>query len=151
MTPLLTVQDNESSLLTDLPGDDAEIGIDDNVHDDPETGATLGGIGGALVGGLAGSTTGPVGAVIGAVAGAAAGSVLSGAAVGAIDHLDDDNTISGIGDNPVPDITSTTGNPDNNYGNESGAGVGDDTNASPPDNKTMLDDSIPVLGIKEDF
>ena len=71
--------------------DDVQHGIDDNPHGDAGKGALMGGLGGAAVGALAG---GPVGAVIGAVAGALA----SGAGVAAVDAVDNDNTVSGIGD-----------------------------------------------------
>lgn len=71
--------------------DDVQHGIDDSPNHDAGKGAALGGVGGAIVGGLAG---GPVGAVIGAVAGAAA----SGVGVAAVDQVDNDNTVTGVGD-----------------------------------------------------
>ena len=75
--------------------------VDDSVVNEPtgdaEKGATLGGIGGALTGAVAGSAVGPVGTVIGAVIGGVAGAVGSGAAVAAVDRVDDDSTVSGIG------------------------------------------------------
>jgi len=83
--------------------DNVQHGIDDNPKGDGEKGAVLGGIGGAVVGALAG---GPVGAVIGAVAGAAA----SGAGVAAVDRVDNDNTISGIGDGATTDVGTTVQN-----------------------------------------
>lgn len=70
--------------------DNVQHGIDDNPTGDAGKGAVLGGIGGAVVGGLAG---GPVGAVVGAVAGAAA----SGAGVAAVDAVDNDDNVSGVG------------------------------------------------------
>jgi uncharacterized protein (TIGR02271 family) len=73
-----------------MADDNVQHGIDDNPSGDPGKGAVLGGIGGAVVGALAG---GPVGAVVGAVAGA----VASGAGVAAVDSVDNDDTISGIG------------------------------------------------------
>jgi uncharacterized protein YcfJ len=94
-------------------------GIDDNPNNDAEKGAALGGLGGVAVGAAAGSMLGPVGTVIGAVAGGLLGAGASGAAVAAIDQVDNDNTVSGVGDgvtsdldNPVYDETrtDTTGN-----------------------------------------
>lgn len=70
--------------------DDVQHGIDDNPSGDPGKSAVLGGVGGAVVGALAG---GPVGAVVGAVAGALA----SGVGVAAVDSVDNDDTVSGIG------------------------------------------------------
>lgn len=78
--------------------DNIQHGIDDDPENDAEKGAALGGIGGAAVGGVAGAMAGPVGAVIGAVAGAAAGAVGSGAAVAAVDRVDNDNTVTGLGE-----------------------------------------------------
>jgi hypothetical protein len=78
--------------------DNVQHGIDDEPSGDAEKGATLGGVGGAVTGAIAGSAAGPVGALAGAVIGGVAGAVLSGAAVGAIDRVDNDNTISGVGD-----------------------------------------------------
>lgn len=71
--------------------DNVKHGIDDNPHNDAEKGAVLTGVGGAVVGGMAG---GPVGAAVGAVAGAVAG----GAGVAATDKVDNDNTVTGVGD-----------------------------------------------------
>lgn len=79
--------------------DNVQHGIDDNPSGDAEKGGVLGAVGGAVVGALAG---GPVGAVIGAVAGGLA----SGAGVAAVDRVDNDNTISGVGDG----VTTDTGN-----------------------------------------
>lgn len=70
--------------------DGIQHGIDNNPHDDAKKGAVGGAIGGAVVGALAG---GPVGAVIGAIAGGAA----SGAGVAAVDRVDNDNTVTGLG------------------------------------------------------
>lgn len=78
--------------------DRVQHGIDDDPNNDAEKGATLGGIGGAVTGAVAGAMAGPVGAVIGAVVGGVAGAGLSGAAVGVVDRVDNDNNISGIGD-----------------------------------------------------
>jgi uncharacterized protein (TIGR02271 family) len=73
-----------------MADDNVQHGIDDNPHGDPGKGAVLGGVGGAVVGALAG---GPVGAIVGAVAGA----VASGVGVAAVDSVDNDDTVSGIG------------------------------------------------------
>ena len=77
--------------------DNIQHGIDDNPTGDAEKGAKLGGVGGAVTGLVAGSAAGPVGAVVGAVVGGVAGAVASGVAVAAVDRVDNDNTISGIG------------------------------------------------------
>jgi Outer membrane lipoprotein len=84
--------------------DNIQHGIDDNPTGDAEKGATLGGVGGAVVGGIAGAVLGPGGAIAGALIGGAAGAAASGAAVGAIDRVDNDNTISGIGDGVTHDL-----------------------------------------------
>jgi hypothetical protein len=118
-----------------LYDDDVQHGIDDDPNDDAEKGAALGGIGGAVVGGIAGAMAGPVGAVVGAVAGAAAGAVGSGAAVAAVDNVDNDDTISGIGDGTTRDVDVDTADvtddlglrSDNNYGDSPEEGIGDDT------------------------
>lgn len=73
-------------------------GIDGSPNNDPQKGATLGGLGGAAVGAAAGSLIGPVGTIIGAVVGGLGGAVGSGAAVAAVDKIDNDNTVSGVGD-----------------------------------------------------
>jgi hypothetical protein len=78
--------------------DRIQHGIDDDPTGDAEKGATLGGIGGAVTGAVAGAMAGPVGAVVGAVVGGVAGAVGSGAAVGLVDRVDNDNNISGVGD-----------------------------------------------------
>ncbi len=77
--------------------DHVQHGIDDNPTGDAEKGAKLGGVGGAVTGLVAGAAAGPVGAVIGAVVGGVTGAVASGAAVAAVDRVDNDNTVSGIG------------------------------------------------------
>ena len=93
--------------------DNVQHGIDDNPNNDAGKGAALGGIGGAIVGGLAG---GPLGAVIGAVAGAAA----SGVGVAAVDQIDNDNTVSGLGDGVTPDTSSVN---TNNYATPTSGGL----------------------------
>ncbi len=75
--------------------DGVQHGIDDNPNHDAEKGAVGGAVGGAVVGALAG---GPVGAVIGAVAGGAA----SGVGVAAVDKVDNDNTVTGLGHGATP-------------------------------------------------
>ena len=71
--------------------DNIQHGIDDNPSGDAEKGAVGGAVGGAVVGALAG---GPIGAVIGAVA----GGIASGVGVAAVDRVDNDNTVTGLGD-----------------------------------------------------
>ena len=78
--------------------DNIQHGIDDNPEGDAKKGAARGGIGGAAVGAAAGSMMGPLGAVGGAVLGGIAGAAGSGAAVGAVDKIDNDNNVTGLGD-----------------------------------------------------
>ena len=80
-----------------MADDHIQHGIDDDPNNDAQKGATLGGLGGAAVGAAAGAMAGPVGAVIGAVVGGLSGAGASGLAVGAVDKVDNDNTVSGIG------------------------------------------------------
>jgi len=94
--------------------DNVQHGIDDSPTGDAEKGAALGGVGGAVTGGIAGSMAGPVGTVVGAAIGAVAGAVGSGAAVAAVDQVDNDNTVTGIGDgatrdaeDQIDDVTTT--------------------------------------------
>lgn len=84
--------------------DNVQHGIDDNPNNDAEKGATLGGLGGAAVGAAAGSAVGPVGTVVGAVVGGLAGAGASGAAVAAVDQVDNDNTVTGLGDSSTQDV-----------------------------------------------
>ena len=79
------------------PTDRPRHGLDDNAQHDPEKGAALGGLGGAAVGAAAGSIAGPVGTLVGAIAGGLVGAGASGAAVAAVDAIDNDNTVTGIG------------------------------------------------------
>lgn len=65
---------------------------------DSAIGATIGGVGGAIAGALAGSIVGPAGAAAGAIAGALTGAGASGLAVDAVDRVDNDNTVTGVGD-----------------------------------------------------
>ncbi len=80
--------------------DDVQYGLDDDPNNDAEKGAALGGLGGAATGAVAGSLLGPGGAIAGAVIGGLAGAAGSGLAVGAVDRVDNDATISGIGKTP---------------------------------------------------
>ncbi len=89
--------------------DKVQHGIDDDPTHDAEKGATLGGVGGAVTGAVAGAVAGPVGAVVGAVVGGLAGAGLSGAAVGAVDRVDNDNNISGVGHGVNYDDKPTVG------------------------------------------
>ncbi|HEX8463495.1 MAG TPA: YsnF/AvaK domain-containing protein [Abditibacterium sp.] len=93
--------------------DHVQHGIDDNPSGDAEKGAALGGLGGAAVGAAAGSLAGPVGTLIGAAVGAVSGAIASGVAVAAVDAVDNDNTVSGVGTGTTGDLhttgTGTTG------------------------------------------
>ena len=80
---------------------DAPHGIDGDPNHDASKGAKLGGVGGAVTGLIAGAAAGPAGALVGAVIGGVAGAIGSGAAVAAVDAVDNDNTITGIGDDNV--------------------------------------------------
>jgi len=89
-----------------MADDKIQHGIDDNPQNDAEKGAALGGLGGATIGAIAGAAAGPVGAVVGAIAGGLVGAGASGAAVGALDEVDNDNTVTGLGDDAVATRTS---------------------------------------------
>ncbi len=78
--------------------DGIQHGIDDDPNNDTLKGAALGGVGGMAVGAAAGAATGLVGAILGAVVGGAVGAVTSGAAIGAIDQVDNDDTVGGFGE-----------------------------------------------------
>jgi phage tail tape-measure protein len=101
--------------------------IDNEVNNasnrDTKIGTELGGAGGAVTGAVAGSVAGPIGTVIGAVVGGIAGAVASGAAVHAVDKVDDDDTISGIGHHTARVVGTTAEN------------VKDDVNNALPGNK----------------
>lgn len=84
--------------------DNTQHGIDDNPNNDAEKGAALGGVGGAVTGAIAGSLAGPVGTIVGALAGGLIGAGASGAAVAAIDQVDNDNTVSGVGGGTTGDL-----------------------------------------------
>jgi hypothetical protein len=91
-------------MADDRVDDNIQHGIDDDAHNDPAKGAAIGGIGGAVTGAVAGSAVGPVGSVVGAVIGGVAGAVASGAAVAAIDQMDNDNTVTGVGRGVTTDV-----------------------------------------------
>jgi len=92
---------------TTPPDDGIQHGIDDSPEGDAEKAALLGGVGGAAIGALAGAALGPLGAVAGAVMGGIAGGAASGAAVAAVDDVDNDNTVSGVGDETAVTLDST--------------------------------------------
>lgn len=83
-----------------MADDNIQHGIDDNPHGDAQKGALGGAVGGAVVGALAG---GPIGAVIGAVA----GGIASGVGVAAVDAVDNDDTVSGLGSGATTDAEKT--------------------------------------------
>jgi hypothetical protein len=109
----------DTIMADDIRDDNVQHGIDDNPTGDAKKGGILGAVGGAVVGALAG---GPVGAVIGAVA----GGVGSAAGVAAVDRVDNDNTVTGIGGNHAAtrDIDESLERDDNTvYTNASGHNV----------------------------
>jgi len=71
--------------------------------EDAELGAALGGAGGAMAGALAGSVMGPAGTVVGSLVGGLVGAVSSGAAVAAVDRIDNDDNLSGVGSGILSD------------------------------------------------
>lgn len=83
--------------------DDVRHGIDNDPHDDGKKGLELGALGGGTVGAIAGLAAGPIGAIVGAIVGGTAGSIASGAAVDAVDSIDNDDTLSGIGSGHTTD------------------------------------------------
>ena len=84
--------------------DNVQHGIDDDPNNDGKKGLELGGLGGGAVGAIAGAAAGPVGAVVGALIGGSVGAVASGAAVDAVDAVDNDDTITGIGSGQTRDV-----------------------------------------------
>ncbi len=84
---------------------------------DTKIGTELGGAGGAVTGAVAGSVAGPVGTIIGAVVGGIAGAVASGAAVHAVDKVDDDDTITGIGHHTAHVVGTAAENVKNDVNN----------------------------------
>jgi len=100
-----------------MADDNIQHGIDDNPNNDAKKGGILGAVGGAVVGAAAG---GPIGAVIGAVA----GGIASHAGVAAVDRVDNDNTVSGVGHGATGDIDESLDRDDNTvYVNNSGHNV----------------------------
>jgi len=101
--------------------------IDNEVNNasgrDTKIGTELGGAGGVVTGAIAGAAAGPVGMVAGAVIGGVVGAVASGAAVHAVDKVDDDDTVSGIGHHTARTVGTTAEN------------VKDDVNNALPGNK----------------
>lgn len=77
--------------------DEVRHTIEEEPTGDAEKGAALGGLGGAAVGAAAGMAAGPAGAVAGALIGGLAGAIASGVAVAAVDRMDNDHTVSGVG------------------------------------------------------
>ena len=77
--------------------DGIQHGIDDSPENDAAKGSVLGATGGAAIGVAAGALLGPAGMVVGALAGAAVGAIASGLAVAAVDMVDNDDNITGIG------------------------------------------------------
>ncbi len=107
--------DSETNTVTD---DGIQHGIDDDPQHDPEKGAVIGGVGGAIAGAAAGSLVGPGGAVLGAVIGGVAGAAASAAAVAAVDRVDNDDNITGVGAAP-------------HYEDEGGPAIADYTTSDP--------------------
>ena len=100
-----------ANTIDDINDDNVQHGIDDNPHDDGKKGLELGALGGGAVGAIAGLAAGPIGAIVGAIVGGTAGSLASGAAVDAVDSIDNDNTVTGIGSGATPkhDSENTSG------------------------------------------
>ena len=90
--------------IDDINDDNVQHGIDDDPHDDGKKGLELGALGGGTVGAIAGMAAGPIGAIVGAIVGGTAGSIASGAAVDAVDSIDNDDTITGIGGGATTDV-----------------------------------------------
>ena len=108
--------------------------VDEHGTSDAKKGAQLGGVGGAVTGAIAGAAAGPVGMVAGAIIGGVAGSVASGAAVAAVDRVDNDNTVTGIGGNdPAYATTGTVGN------GVPGVQTGGYANDGTPDTRGMME------------
>ena len=109
--------------MSDTNNDAVQHGIDDNPNDDPKKGLELGALGGGAVGAIAGAALGPLGMIVGALVGGSVGSVASGAAVQAVDAVDNDNTVSGVGDGVTTkdDLTGSS------YGDSSYTGTSSTT------------------------
>jgi phage tail tape-measure protein len=112
-----------------MADDNIQHGIDDNPENDAEKAAALGGLGGAVVGAAAGATAGSVvpggGTLVGAVVGGIGGALASGAAVAGVDQVDNDNNVTGLGDDIALDKDA-----DNNYGTTTGGAFGNDINST---------------------
>lgn len=93
--------------IDDINDDNVQHGIDDDPHNDGKKGLELGALGGGAVGAMAGLAAGPIGAIVGAIVGGTAGSIASGAAVDAVDAIDNDNTVTGIGGGATTDANTT--------------------------------------------
>ena len=93
--------------IDDINDDNVQHGIDDDPHNDGVKGLELGALGGGAVGAMAGLAAGPIGAIVGAIVGGTAGSIASGAAVDAVDAIDNDNTVTGIGGGATTDANTT--------------------------------------------
>ena len=93
--------------INDMNDDNVQHGIDDDPHNDGKKGLELGALGGGAVGAMAGLAAGPIGAIVGAIVGGTAGSLASGAAVDAVDSIDNDNTVTGIGSGATTDANTT--------------------------------------------
>ena len=122
--------------------DSVQHGIDDDAHDDGKKALGLGAVGGGTVGAIAGSALGPLGTLVGAAIGGTIGSLASGAAVDAVDAVDNDNTVSGVGSgvhdkgdltrdsNDLSTDYSTVGTGSSSYGSGMGtSGMGTGTDA----------------------
>ncbi len=94
-----------------MADDNIQHGIDDDSSNDAEKGAALGGAGGAATGAAAGAAAGPVGAAVGAVVGGVAGAAASGAGVAAVDRVDNDNTVTGVGHGATRDLDDVARTP----------------------------------------
>jgi len=117
-------QRGTKTTMSDIRNDDAvQHGIDDDAHNDGKKGLELGALGGGAVGALAGAALGPVGMIVGALIGGSVGSVASGAAVEAVDTVDNDNTVSGVGEGATLKSGGTVGG--TTYGSTTpGTGMG---------------------------
>lgn len=140
-----------------MADDNIQHGIDDDPTDDGKKGLELGALGGGAVGAMAGMAAGPVGAVVGAIVGGSVGSVASGAAVDAVDQVDNDNTVTGIGDGATTDAGTTMHNvarrpdADVNVGNDvSGVQTGGYTTAGQDTRGVMEKTADVITGDKTD-
>lgn len=116
--------------------DSVQHGIDGNDGDDGKTALGLGAVGGGTVGAIAGSVLGPLGTLVGAAIGGTIGSLASGAAVDAVDAVDNDDTVSGVGSgvhhkgeltrdsNDLSTDYSTVGTGGTSYASGTGVGAG---------------------------